>query len=162
MPTARLLFTLATVFLGVTSSVPAQTFEILFSEDVGIKPYSGLVQGSDGDFYGTSKYGGSNNLGTVFKISANGTHNVLYNFNLLKGVAPSASLVQGSDGAFYGTTEQGGAYSYGTVFKITSGGVHSLLHSFDDINGNAPYCRLVQGADGAFYGTTQKGGDMGN
>jgi uncharacterized repeat protein (TIGR03803 family) len=86
----------------------------------GANPQAALVQGSDGNFYGTCS-GGGNGGGTVFRISPSGTYTNLYSF-----VGPPndggrllAGLVQGSDGNFYGTTWQGGTHGQGTVFKLT-------------------------------------------
>jgi uncharacterized repeat protein (TIGR03803 family) len=76
------------------------------------------VQGSDGNFYGTTYSGGPNSLGTVFRITTNGDERILYSFNGNDGSGPEAGLVQGSDGNFYGTTFQGGANDFGTVFKL--------------------------------------------
>ena len=75
----------------------------------GADPEAGLVQGSDGNFYGTTAYGGTNGAGTVFKISTNGALTSLYSFTGGNdGADPLAGLVQGSDGSFYGTTDGGG------------------------------------------------------
>ena len=129
-------------------------------------PDAGLVQGSDGNFYGTTSVGGTNNSGTVFKISANGALTSLYSFTGSNdGAYPDAGLVQGSDGNFYGTTSSGGTndaqrnYGYGTVFKISPNGALTSLYSFTGGNDGAyPQAGLVQGSDGNFYGTTQYGG----
>jgi len=122
-----------------------------------------LVQGTDGNFYGTATQGGANGGGTVFKISPSGKLTTLYNFCSLSGCtdgdAPLAGLVQGTDGNFYGTATQGGANGYGTVFKITPNGKLTTLDSF------APYgfpeATLVLATDGDFYGTTSSGGTEG-
>ena len=75
----------------------------------GANPAAGLVQGSDGNFYGTTSGGGTNDAGTVFKISTNGALTSLYSFTGGNdGADPDAGLVQGSDGYFYGTTPYGG------------------------------------------------------
>ncbi|MGO9611202.1 MAG: choice-of-anchor tandem repeat GloVer-containing protein, partial [Verrucomicrobiia bacterium] len=89
----------------------------------GSFPVAGLVQGSDGNFYGTTKYGGLNGWGTVFRISASGSYTNLYSFgsHANDGEFPEAGLVQGSDGNFYGTAWEGGGtntycpYGCGTV-----------------------------------------------
>ena len=82
----------------------------------GATPDAGLIQGSDGNFYGTTAgigmgFGSSN--GTVFKITPAGALTTLYSFcgqpNCADGAHPQASLIQGSDGNFYGTTQYGGA-----------------------------------------------------
>jgi uncharacterized repeat protein (TIGR03803 family) len=134
----------------------------------GDLPYAGLVQGADGNFYGTTAQGGANcadnnGCGTVFKITATGTLTTLYSFSgAPDGAEPFGALVQGADGNFYGTTALAGVNSAGTVFKITPAGTLTTLYSFCAQSGCAdgqyPYAGLVQGADGNFYGTTYSGG----
>ncbi len=140
----------------------------------GANPEAGLVQGSDGYFYGTTYSGGTNNYGTIFKISTNGALTSLYSFALYDGTCPEAGLVQGSDGYFYGTTYGGGTNNnpnliatnnYGTVFKISTSGALTSLYSFGSthdtyhvLDGFNPSAPLVQGSDGYFYGTTYSGG----
>src|SRR5208337_4428285 len=126
----------------------------------GANPYAALVQGTDGNFYGTTLGGAAN--GTVFKMTPGGTLTTLYTFCYgCTGVSPYAALVQGSDGNFYGTTSFGGANGDGTVFRITPSGTLTTLHSFDGTDGAAVYAGLVQGTDGNFYGTTAQGGGSG-
>jgi len=144
-----------------------------------MQPYAGLVQASDGNFYGTTLEGGSNNgcslgsgsCGTVFKITPGGTLTTLHSFcsqpNCTDGGNPYAGLVQASDGNFYGTTFERGANGDGTVFKITPGGTLTTLYSFcsqpNCADGSIPYAELVQATDGNFYGTTTQGaGAYGN
>jgi uncharacterized repeat protein (TIGR03803 family) len=135
----------------------------------GDTPYAGLVQGSDGNFYGTTNQGGANNEGTVFQIAPGGKLTTLYSFcsqsHCTDGNFPYAGLVQGTDGNFYGTTT-GGGLGAGTVFKITTGGGLTTLHNFcsrtNCADGELPYAGLVQGTDGNFYGTTYQGGASGN
>jgi uncharacterized repeat protein (TIGR03803 family) len=138
-----------------------------FSGNDGANPVAKLVQGSDGYFYGTTANGGTNNFGTVFKISTNGALTSLHSFTGTNdGADPNAGLVQGSDGYFYGTTYDGGEYTnqygygYGTVFRISTNGALTSLHTFTDTNndGAEPWAGLVQGSDGNFYGTTACGG----
>jgi uncharacterized repeat protein (TIGR03803 family) len=120
-----------------------------------------LVQGSDGNFYGTTERGGVNDKGTVFKLTPAGVLTTLVKFTSNDATIPNG-LVQGSGGNFYGTTKQGGASGYGTVFKMTPAGVLTTLVEFTGngtINkGEAPIAGLVQGSDGNFYGTTSVGG----
>jgi uncharacterized repeat protein (TIGR03803 family) len=88
----------------------------------GALPAAALIQGSDGNFYGTTAAGGESNWGTVFKITPSGLASVLHSFGQntrSDGVSPEASLVQSSDGSLYGTTEGGGSYLDGTVFKLS-------------------------------------------
>jgi uncharacterized repeat protein (TIGR03803 family) len=128
----------------------------------GANPYAGLVQGSDGYFYGTTVNGGTNGgYGTVFKISTNGVLTALYSFTGGDdGANPQAALVQGSDGSFYGTTAWGGTNGgNGTVFKINTNGVLTSLYSFTGGDDGASPNGLVQGSDGNFCGTTSYGGN---
>ena len=87
----------------------------------GSYPHAGLVQGSDGNFYGTTPYGGMDDAGTVFLLTAGGSLTTLYSFSYGDGANPYAGLVQGSDSNLYGTTANGGTSGDGTVFRIASG-----------------------------------------
>jgi len=122
----------------------------------GTGPQAGLVQGSDGYFYGTTQDGGPNAFGTVFRLSTQGTLTSLYSFaGVSDGIGPSAGVVQGSDGYFYGTTQSGGTNDLGTVFRLSTQGTLASLYSFTgDMDGANPGAQLVQGSDGYFYGTT--------
>ena len=94
-------------------------------------PSAGLVQATNGNFYGTTYLGGANSFGTVFKITPTGTLTTLHSFDATDGELPEAGLVQGTDGNFYGTTYQAGPLGNGgTVFKITPAGTLTTLYSF--------------------------------
>jgi uncharacterized repeat protein (TIGR03803 family) len=149
--------------------------------------YDELVQGADGNFYGTTTLGGSGacrgpfgvqGCGTVFQLTPSGTQTVLYNFTYdsqtntaVNGVYPCAGLVQGKDGNFYGTTAGGGnagavcngTLGCGVIFKITPAGKFTVLHTFNGAfatppEGGTPVGRLILAKDGNFYGTTYSGG----
>ena len=125
----------------------------------GIFPYGGLVQGTDGNFYGTASNGGDG-WGTVFKITPDGTLTTLHVFELFEGATPKGTLVQAKDGNFYGTTVEGGANFEGSVFAMTPDGTLTTLSSLGaEDSGGAPYAGLVQGTDGNFYGTGSRGGN---
>jgi uncharacterized repeat protein (TIGR03803 family) len=137
----------------------------------GSRP-NGVVQGTDGNFYGTAWTGGANSCvvsgtnkgcGTFFKITAAGKLTTLHSFDSAEGAGPLGPLVQATNGNFYGTTRtppggEGGGYGYGTVFEITPSGTLTTLHSFDGTDGAYPYAGLVQATDGNLYGTTANGG----
>jgi len=126
----------------------------------GREPYAGLVRGTDGNFYGTTEFGGANNHGTVFKITPSGTLTILHSFTGSDGQDPTGGLIQATDGNFYGTTSIGGSGGGGgTVFKITSGGTLTTLATFNGQGGpEFPYSGVIQASDGNFYGTTPQGG----
>ena len=130
----------------------------------GVEPLAGLVQGTDGYFYGTTYDGGSQNYGTVFRVTPGGSLTTLHDFvnDGADGIHPEAALVQGRNGYFYGTTAGGGSQNYGTVFRMTPAGKVTVLHSFvnNGTDGITPYSALTQGTDGAFYGTTYYGGSQ--
>jgi uncharacterized repeat protein (TIGR03803 family) len=125
----------------------------------GSTPNAGLVQGIDGDFYGTTYSGGANGCGTVFKLNSKNTLTSLHSFNGTDGCGVYSGLIQGTDGNFYGTTEVGGLYTDGTVFQMTTEGAVTTLHSFSNTDGSYP-AGLVQGTDGNLYGATQGGGNF--
>jgi uncharacterized repeat protein (TIGR03803 family) len=156
------------LFCAATAIIPsAQTFTTLasFAYPNGARPeFMSLVQGRDGNFYGTTALGGANGpYGTIFGITPKGTMTTLHNFDGTDGQDATAGLVLATDGNLYGTTAQGGAVGYaGTIFKITLDGTLTTLHSFcaqtNCSDGEQPDAALVQGRDGNFYGTTQVGG----
>jgi uncharacterized repeat protein (TIGR03803 family) len=144
---------------------------------------SGLIQATDGNFYGTTQGqgGGATAAGTVFKITRNGTLTTLHNFcpqgsSCPDGGRPLAPLVQAANGNFYGTTTFSGSgaacrpfQDCGTVFEITPGGVLRTIYGFcaqsnsvgDCVDGRYPAGVLVQATDGNLYGTTSGGGANG-
>jgi len=134
----------------------ALTTLVLFTGANGANP-GALMQGSNGNFYGTTYSGGSSNDGTVFMMTPAGVLTSLGSFTGSNGINPYAGLIQGSDGNFYGTTPNGGSSNDGTVFMMTLDGVLTTLVSFNGTNGAFP-SGLVQGSNGNFYGTTASGG----
>jgi uncharacterized repeat protein (TIGR03803 family) len=124
----------------------------------------GVVQATDGNFYGTTYQGGANtDGGTVFKMTPTGTLTTLYSFcsktNCTDGNGPRSAVIQATDGNFYGATSAGGANNDndGTLFEITSTGTLTTLYSFAGKDGKNAR-GLVQHTNGTFYGTTREGG----
>lgn len=154
-----------TVFKMTPNGVVSVIYSFVGGSSDGVSPTAGLVEGADGNFYGTTSNGGGSNLGTVFKITPAGGETVLHFFaGGSDGAKPVAGLILASDGNFYGTTEFGGAGNKGIVFKITSTGLEGVLYSFagGNADGAIPAAGLIQASDGNFYGTTFNGGATGN
>jgi uncharacterized repeat protein (TIGR03803 family) len=154
----------AVLFCAIAAiASPAQTFTTLvdFDDTDGFLPYAPLVQGLDGNFYGTTPIGGTLGSGNVFNISSGGTLNSIYSFCQLvdceDGEFPDTGLALSANGVFYGTTSEGGVIHVGSIFKITPEGALTPLHLFTGPDGTGPSA-LVQGPDGNFYGTTGGGG----
>ncbi len=123
----------------------------------GANPEGALIQGQDGNLYGTAYSGGASGGGTLFQLTTAGVFTTLHAFTGgSDGSHPAAGLLQTADGTFYGTTALGA--SYGTVFKMTGDGSVTTLHAFTlGSDGAYPYAPLVQGADGLLYGTNTSG-----
>jgi uncharacterized repeat protein (TIGR03803 family) len=170
-------------FLCLATAIASygQTFTSLinFEGPNGNEPsYDSLVQGTDGDLYGTTIYGGvSSNCtsqysqygcGTVFKITPKGKLTTLYNFcsdaDCADGYNPYGGLIVGANGNLYGTTAFGGSGGYcigfcGTIFELTPAGKLTALHTFiGNGEGTLPSGALFLATDGNFYGTTNGGG----
>jgi uncharacterized repeat protein (TIGR03803 family) len=155
---------------------PSGTLTTLYSfcEQAGCPDGSGpgaLVQGTDGNFYGTSTAPLDKGSGTVFKITPAGTLTTLYTFceqaGCPDGSGPSG-LLQGTDGNFYGTTGGGGSGSgpnctvgCGTIFKMSPQGTLITLYSFDETDGDGPNGLAIT-TNGTIFGTTVGGGASNN
>jgi uncharacterized repeat protein (TIGR03803 family) len=137
----------------------------LFAE--GENP-SGVIEGADGDFYGTTRFSGwddcsPDNGGTVYRWSpATSALTVLHCFTGADGFKhPSSALVQATDGNLYGVADDQFGSSQGAVYRISPDGRFATLHRFTGVDGSRPHAALVQGRDGFLYGTTSAGGDAG-
>ena len=136
----------------------------LTGQSDGAEPYAGLVQASDGNFYGVDTIGGGTKYGggAAFKMTPSGTVTGLHSFAAPPdGANPWPPLVQASDGNLYGTTYGGGSSGVGTVFRITLSGTLTILHNFTGPDGGLPYGGLVQATDGNLYGTASSNGAHG-
>src|SRR2546430_2839454 len=125
---------------------------VSFANTNGANPYAGLVQGSDGNFYGTTVNGGDNGCGTVFMVTTNGMFRTLVSFARTNGANPYGGLVQGNDGNFYGTTADESIGLGGTAFMVTTNGVLTFLYSFTGGgDGGNPHAQLGHGSDGGLF-----------
>jgi uncharacterized repeat protein (TIGR03803 family) len=160
---------IAFLIMTFASLVGAQTIQTLcsFTGTNGAYPTAALTLGRDGNFYGTTQQGGITNstytegMGTVFKMTTNGTLTTLVSLNVTNGRGPQASMTLGNDDNFYGTTAYGGSTIwFGTVFKVTTNGTLTTLVSLNSTN-IYPLGGLTLGNDGSFYGTTYAGDSSG-
>jgi uncharacterized repeat protein (TIGR03803 family) len=167
---ARLAST-ATILLVISVAAviaaSAQTYSTIYSftGKAGIAPFASLVQGTDGNLYGTTSEGGTTNNGTVFKINPGGKLTTIYSFcpqNQCSDSALPSGLIQATSGNFYGVATDIG---YGSIFEITPAGKLTTVYNFcsqpNCADGEYPYGPLSQGIDGNFYGTTHAGGANG-
>ena len=160
---ARHSFGAAWIALGLCStmtgvSVDAIEPQTLFNFQLGPGTVTGtLVQGPDGNFYGTTADGGPTANGTVFRVTPGGALTTL----LSDQPNPAPGLVIGNDGLLYGMTSAGGPSGFGTAFKMTTSGVPTNFAVLNGVNGRSPLAGLVLAGDGNFYGTSQQGGTNG-
>ncbi|MEO6079718.1 MAG: choice-of-anchor tandem repeat GloVer-containing protein [Steroidobacteraceae bacterium] len=144
------------------------------SKDASL-PYTGVVQASDNNLYGTTLRGGDNDKGTIFRISLDGSNfAILHHFTGADGENPEGRLIVGTNGELYGTTLQGGPANRGTIYRISVGGIFNSMYSFPALSafnsigiavnatGANPRAGLLLAADGNYYGTTYQGGPGGN
>ncbi len=148
-----------TVF-EVAAGSNAVTTLASFNGSNGAYPYTGLIEDSQGNLFGTTAFGGVNNDGTVFEVAA-GTNTItdLAAFNGSNGSVPYAGLVEDVAGDFFGTAASGGTYYSGTVFEVLAGtNTITDLASFNVNDGNVPWGGLVEDSAGNLFGTANQGG----
>jgi len=122
-----------------------------------------VIRDGSGNFYGTTAYGGSSNVGTVFELSGS-TLKTLYNFTSERdGANPQAGVIRDNNGNLYGTTPFGGnANGAGVVYEISASGKFSVLYRFCPTagcpDGAEPFGGLAIDQQGNLYGTTVYGG----
>jgi uncharacterized repeat protein (TIGR03803 family) len=149
---------LMALVLSICANSPAQTStpEVLYNFQLSIGSVTGtLIQGPDGNFFGTTTQGGPSGSGTVFRVTPAGVLTTLVS----SSANPAPGLVVGNDGLLYGMNEtEGGPAGFGSVFKMTTGGAISNFAIFDGVNGGNPQAGLVLAGDGNFYGASQEGG----
>jgi uncharacterized repeat protein (TIGR03803 family) len=148
------------VSLSMAITATAQTFTTL---DTDVYSCGALVQGIDGNLYGSYCLGAPENYGAIFKITPEGTLTTVKKFEHENGPVEPTGLVLGMNGSLYGTSRYGGAQSStcptpllrcGTVFELTPAGDLVTLHSFSGPDGMYPQGGLTLGPDGNLYGTT--------
>ena len=157
-----------TIFRATPPTGPATTFATVTGGLAGFYPQSDLIQATDGNFYGTTEQGGTDNVGTFFQVTPAGVYTVLYSFTGgTDGSRPLRGVVQGTDGYFYGVCNEGGTYAGGAIYRIVVSGTTAALTSLYNFvplvdDGSNPLGNLTQASDGNFYGTAAAGGENGD
>lgn len=165
-----------------TQTALAQTFKLLHTFSggaAGANPSAGVSMDRGGNLYGTTTWGGTGSVGTVYRLSKRGSGWVmasLYSFGAGQdGAQPWSGVVIGPDGALYGTTRIGGGngcgsgLGCGTVFRLTPPATfckavscpwkETMLHRFTGApDGNGPYSNVTFDVSGSIYLTTLYGG----
>lgn len=144
------IFKVAPTFGNATVTTVAN----LGSTTGGTAPLGRLVQSVDGNYYGTTQYGGTYDKGTVFRVTPQGQLTTVVSFGGTNGIYPTGGLTNGPDGNLYGITAGESGDPYGTVYKVTTAGVLTTIHRFGFGDGNYPQGPLVLADDGDFYGAT--------
>jgi uncharacterized repeat protein (TIGR03803 family) len=167
----KLRLSVLIIAILTTASSFASTFKVVFSFSFqnGSGPNGGLISDSDGNFYGTTQFGGpSDNRGVVFKVNSQGQETVLYSFTgQSDGGIPIGRLIRDSAGNLYGITSSGGdaTCSCGTVFKLETNGTLKVLHAFKggtDGSQNQGQAQLgLVLVNGVLYGSASFGGVSG-
>ncbi len=151
-----------TIFKISTAGVFTVVKNFSYSTDGG-NPYDGLMQNTDGNFYGITRAGGSKGAGAIYKLTQAGVYSVIHHLDpTTEGSTSSSVLVTGADGNLYALCNSGGANNAGTAFKVSTSGTFNLLTNFNGASfGNAPFSTFIKGKDSAYYATTSAGGKYG-
>jgi uncharacterized repeat protein (TIGR03803 family) len=120
----------------------------------GLTALPGLMEASDGYFYGTNPY-------DVYRATQEGEVQTIHGFEFSDGYWISDALVEGPDGRLYGSAATGGPLGEGTVFRVDPDGDFAVLHLYGQLSEGSPYGGLEVGADGRLYGTAEHRGERG-
>jgi len=162
---------------------PDQNLEVLFSFNTydsatstnfgGTNPSSSLIAGPNGEFYGTTSYGGAHGMGTIYRLSPDGVFSVLHDIHPADGY-DCWKLILGPAGDLLGVMGDGGPGGGGTIFRLLPDGTYQTVHAFQKPPFYPPWTpfppdarfepfypnNIALGPDGSIYGTTGGGGPV--
>lgn len=144
---------------NISSNSVSKLYDFTFAE--GIEPCGGFVEHSNGELYGLTYRGGTNDKGVIFKFTISGAvYQSLFNFNTLNGENPWGSLLKTPNGYLLGTTSGGGLNSLGVIFGYrVSTATFTKHYDFDAISGGNSVCSLVlNNSTQECFGTNYSGG----
>lgn len=153
---------------GTIYSIPlgggTQTVSSIFAPKTpGFGSRRGLIQATNGKFYGMCSQGGLNGVGVLYEYDlATNVYTVIKDFNSIDGKTPEGTLIQATNGNLYGMTTEGGANDAGVIFEfniITN--IYTIKFNFDfgTATGYNPKGGLLQASNGKLYGATYSGGN---
>jgi uncharacterized repeat protein (TIGR03803 family) len=146
----------------VNASGTQSTLANFASFDQGELPAGGLTRGLNGNFYGTTLFGGVPGNGVVFRLTPIGALSVVHTFTPTEANGSAGRLLRMADGSFFGTTFQNSNNDApGLLFRVTAGGLFQKWPVFDGLHGSFPKGALTLASDGYIYGTTEQGGIAG-
>lgn len=151
-------YEVGTVYRMVGAHTVQTVHEFAWEGDGPSFPTTPLLQASDGALYGATSSGGDVGWGTIYRVSPDGSVQVVHSQGPGTGHQAQAGLMQASDGHLYGVMRAGGTWGHGTVFRLRLDGTYEVLHSLHGpTEGAFPDQPLVQAADGHLYGTASNG-----
>ena len=149
---------------GVVWEIPkgSSTLKVVagFNGSNGDNPAAGVMEDSNGNFWGTAANGGAGGYGVVWEIAKGSTTlKVVASFNGANGISPYAGVTEDSHGNLWGTTFDGGSNGLGVVWEIPNGSTTlSAVGGFYNSTGAHPYAGVMVDSDGDLWGTTEYGG----
>src|SRR5262249_9627490 len=164
-----LAFAAFTLVLAVCAQAQTVTYPAKLNGTNGWQPWGSVVQATDGNFYGTTFFGG-NGHGNVFRMTPSGKITSIYSFcpqtTCTDGQYPESAPILGSDGNLYGVTISGGnatstSFGQGVFYRMTLAGKITILHKFcsaKNCTDGATPMGITLASDGNFYGATNYGG----
>jgi uncharacterized repeat protein (TIGR03803 family) len=151
-----------TAFTLTTAAVPAYATLHHFTDPVGSQPVGTLSEGNDGNLYGCAAAGGTNGLGSLYRLSLTGVHTVLHHFAGGNGATPQSGLAIDPSGVFHGITSAGGPGDFGVAFQLTAAGVFTLAANLSPADGFMPSGAPVTDETGRWFFPVARGGLGGN